>query len=132
MTTVFDHHASYGAVTGSLSEVSRAADELGLRACLGYEVSDREGESKCRAAIQENVYFIREISRRRDGMRRGMMGMHAGFTLSDRTLEACMEACRRLRAATSTWPSRLRTRRTACRPTDARGPAAAGAGRARP
>ena len=91
-TTVFDHHASYGAVTGSLSEISRAADELGLRACLCYEVSDREGESKCRAAIQENVDFIREASRRGDGMRCGMMGMHAGFTLSDRTLEACMEA----------------------------------------
>ena len=89
---MFDHHASYGAVTGSLSEISRAADELGLRACLCYEVSDREGESKCRAAIQENVDFIREASRRGDGMRCGMMGMHAGFTLSDRTLEACMEA----------------------------------------
>lgn len=92
VTTVFDHDASYGAVTGSLSEISRAADELGLRACLCYEVSDREGESKCRAAIQENVDFIREASRRGDGMRCGMMGMHAGFTLSDRTLEACMEA----------------------------------------
>lgn len=92
VTTVFDHHASYGAVTGSLSEISRAADELGLRACLCYEVSDREGESKCRAAIQENVDFIREASRRGDGMRCGMMRMHAGFTLSDRTLEACMEA----------------------------------------
>ena len=92
VTTVFDHHASYGAVTGSLAEISRAADELGLRACLCYEVSDREGESKCRAAIQENVDFIREASRRGDGMRCGMMGMHAGFTLSDRTLEACMEA----------------------------------------
>ena len=92
VTTVFDHHASYGAVTGSLTEISRAADELGLRACLCYEVSDREGESKCRAAIRENVDFMRESARRTDGMRCGMMGMHAGFTLSDRTLEACMEA----------------------------------------
>ena len=92
VTTVFDQHASYGAVTGSLSEVSRAADRLGLRACLGYEVSDREGESKCKAAIQENLSFMREISRRTDSLRRGMMGMHASFTLSDRTLEACMEA----------------------------------------
>lgn len=92
VTTVFDQHSSYGAVSGSLSEVSRAADRLGLRACLCYEVSDREGESKCRAAIQENLSFMREASKRGDGMRSGMMGMHAGFTLSDRTLEACMEA----------------------------------------
>ena len=92
VTTVFDGHSSYGAVIGSLAEVDRAASRLGLRACLSYEVSDREGESKCRAAIQENLSFMREISRRGDGMRRGLMGMHAGFTLSDRTLEACMEA----------------------------------------
>lgn len=92
VTTVFDGHSSYGAVIGSLAEVDRAASRLGLRACLSYEVSDREGESKCRAAIQENLGFMREISRRGDGMRRGLMGMHAGFTLSDRTLEACMEA----------------------------------------
>ena len=92
VTTVFDGHSSYGAVIGSLAEVDRAASRLGLRACLSYEVSDREGESKCRAAIQENLSFMREISRRGDGMRRGLMGRHAGFTLSDRTLEACMEA----------------------------------------
>ncbi len=92
VTTVFDQHSSYGAVTGSLPELDRAASRLGLRACLCYEVSDREGESKCRAAIQENLSFMREAARRTDGMRRGMMGMHAGFTLSDKTLEACMEA----------------------------------------
>ena len=92
VTTVFDGHSSYGAVIGSLAEVDRAASRLGLRACLSYEVSDREGESKCRAPIQENLSFMREIPRRGDGMRRGLMGMHAGFTLSDRTLEACMEA----------------------------------------
>ena len=92
VTTIFDHHAGFGAIRGSLAAIAEVTQELGIRACLCYEVSDREGESKCRAAIQENVDFIREASRRGDGMRCGMMGMHAGFTLSDRTLEACMEA----------------------------------------
>ena len=92
VTTVFDHHASYGAIQGSLSEVSRAADRLGLRACLCYEVSDRDGEEKCTQAIEENLRFLREAARRKDEMRHGMMGMHAAFTLSDRTLERCVEA----------------------------------------
>ncbi len=92
VTTVFDHHASYGAIQGSLSEVSRAADRLGLRACLCYEVSDRDGEEKCTQAIEENLRFLREAARRKDDMRHGMMGMHAAFTLSDRTLERCVEA----------------------------------------
>ena len=32
VTTVFDQHSSYGAVTGSLPELDRAASRLGLRA----------------------------------------------------------------------------------------------------
>lgn len=92
VTTVFDHHASYGAISGSLDEISRAADTLGLRTCLCYEVSDREGEEACDRAIQENTRFIRQASRRKDDMQYGMMGMHAAFTLSDKTLEKCMEA----------------------------------------
>ena len=56
--SVFDHHASYGAIQGSLSEVSRAADRLGLRACLCYEVSDRDGEEKSLQSVQENKDFI--------------------------------------------------------------------------
>lgn len=92
VTTVFDHHAGYGAIRGSLGEISRAADQLGLRACLCYEVSDRDGEEKCTQAIEENVRFLKEAARRKDDMRYGMMGMHAAFTLSDRTLERCVEA----------------------------------------
>ena len=42
VTTVFDHHASYGSIEGSLDQLSRAAEELGVRTCLCYEVSDRD------------------------------------------------------------------------------------------
>ena len=92
VTTVFDHHASYGAIEGSLDQLSRAAEELGVRTCLCYEVSDRDGEEKCRQAIEENARFMKQVQRRGDDMQYGMMGMHAAFTLSDKTLEACMEA----------------------------------------
>ena len=36
VTTVFDHHASYGAITGSLFAIEDAARELGVRTCLCY------------------------------------------------------------------------------------------------
>ena len=92
VTTVFDHHASFGSIEGSLDEISRAADELGVRTCLCYEVSDRDGEEKSRQSIEENARFLKQVQRRDDDMQYGMMGMHASFTLSDKTLEACMEA----------------------------------------
>jgi putative selenium metabolism protein SsnA len=89
VTTVFDHHASYGAIEGSLTQLSNAADELGVRTCLCYEVSDRDGEDKMKAAVKENADFIKASAARNDDMQKAMMGMHAAFTLSDKSLEHC-------------------------------------------
>ncbi|EOH98854.1 chlorohydrolase/aminohydrolase [Enterococcus moraviensis ATCC BAA-383] len=89
VTTVFDHHASYGAIEGSLTQLSTAADELGVRTCLCYEVSDRDGEEKMKAAVKENADFIKATAARTDDKQKAMMGMHAAFTLSDKSLEHC-------------------------------------------
>jgi putative selenium metabolism protein SsnA len=89
VTTVFDHHASYGATPGSLDEISRAAHELGVRTCLCYEVSDRNGKEKMLQAVEENEAFLK--ASRDDPMQKGMMGLHAAFTLSDETLSLCRE-----------------------------------------
>lgn len=85
VTTVFDHHASYGAVSGSLFAISEAAQQLGLRTCLCYEVSDRAGQEKMKEAVQENEKFIQYAKKTPD--QRGMMGLHASFTLSDQSLD---------------------------------------------
>ena len=41
---MIDHHASPFAIKGSLSAIARAVREMGLRASLCYEVSDRDGK----------------------------------------------------------------------------------------
>ncbi len=92
VTTVFDHHASFGAIEDSLNRISQVADLMGIRTCLCYEVSDRDGEEKCSRAIKENADFMRKVAKRTDDMQYGMMGMHAAFTLSDQTLDRCLEA----------------------------------------
>ncbi len=89
VTTVFDHHASYGAIEGSLFEIGQVARKLGIRTCLCYEVSDRDGQDKMRQAVKENEAFIKAAAADPSGMQRGMMGLHASFTLSDATLEYC-------------------------------------------
>ena len=58
VTTVFDHHASFGSVRGSLYEIERAAKETGVRSCLCYEISDRDGKEKARDSVMENAEFI--------------------------------------------------------------------------
>ena len=57
VTTIFDHHASYCEIPGSLFKIAESAKEFGVRSCLCYEVSDRDGEEKCLQGIQENADF---------------------------------------------------------------------------
>lgn len=85
VTTVFDHHASYGAVEGSLFKLSEAADQFGIRTSLCYEISDRDGKARMEAAVQENAEFAKACMKRSDDMQKAMIGMHAAFTISDET-----------------------------------------------
>ena len=87
-TTIFDHHAGYGQIEGSLGTIAGAVKELGVRACLCYEVSDRDGKAKRDAAIRENGDFITYCQKEQDPMLAAMFGGHALFTLSDDTLDA--------------------------------------------
>lgn len=87
VTTIFDHHASFGQIKGSLFTIAEAAKELGMRACLCYEISDRGGKEKARESVMENAEFIRYALKDDTDMIAGMMGMHAQFTISDETME---------------------------------------------
>ncbi len=58
-TTLIDHHASPNAVPGSLAAIEKAVKETGLRACLCYEVSDRDGARISWEGLEENAAFIR-------------------------------------------------------------------------
>ncbi|NCC69906.1 MAG: chlorohydrolase, partial [Clostridia bacterium] len=89
VTTVFDHHASYFDIPGSLDTLADAAKELGVRTSLCYEVSDRDGEAKMKEAVLENARMIRRAEADQSDMLKGMMGLHAAFTLSDETLALC-------------------------------------------
>ena len=92
VTTIFDHHASFGEIPGTLHTIAESAKRFGIRACLCYEVSDRDGEEKAIQAVQENADFITECERRKDPMLAAMFGGHALFTISDRTFDRMVEA----------------------------------------
>lgn len=95
VTTVIDHHASYDYIKGSLTALSKAFNETGVRGSLCFEVSDRNGEKKCREAILENVSFLEETAKKSkspDYLLRGMFGLHASFTLSSKTIKKVHEA----------------------------------------
>lgn len=86
-TTLVDHHASPFAVTGSLDRIARAVKVSGVRACLCYEVSDRDGEAIATEGLEENATFARRCAAEQDPQLRALFGLHAAFTLSDATLD---------------------------------------------
>ena len=96
-TTLIDHHASQSRIDGSLDQIARAVEQAGVRACLCYEVTDRDGEEAMRAGVRENVRFIRRVqARQRDGdpaasRLAALFGLHASMTLSEATLKTCLD-----------------------------------------
>jgi putative selenium metabolism protein SsnA len=85
-TTVIDHHASPTMRDGSLDLIEKAVRQAGIRASLCYEVSDRNIKG---GGIEENERFIKKTGKG-DGQIAAMMGLHASFTLSDATIERCV------------------------------------------
>ena len=85
VTFVNDHHASFGAIKGSLNQITRAAELCGVRTCLCYEVSNRAGKEKCRESIEENIKFCSGLDSH-NSMLKGLIGLHASFTLDDETI----------------------------------------------
>lgn len=97
-TTLIDHHASPFAVTGSLDVIAKAVKRSGLRASLCYELSDRDGDKIAQQGIDENTAFIKRCQREDDDQLRALFGLHASFTISDKTLEKAADAGRSLGA----------------------------------
>ena len=95
-TTLIDHHASPMAVRGSLGVIADAVTRVGLRASLCYEVSDRDGEEIAQEGIDENVAFIKHAQTDKSGKLAALFGLHAAFTLSDKTLEQAVAAAQGL------------------------------------
>lgn len=82
-TFIIDHHASPNAVKGSLGILANAFERVGLSHLLCYEISDRDGEAIARQGLEETDSYLKT--------KQGLVGLHASFTLSDKTLSAAAE-----------------------------------------
>ncbi|MBC7339606.1 MAG: putative aminohydrolase SsnA [Firmicutes bacterium] len=91
VTTLFDHHASPCSCPGSLDRVAAAFTEVGLRGCLCYEVSDRDGPAIARQGLEENRRFAERCRREGGSLLRAAFGLHASFTVGEETLRLAAE-----------------------------------------
>ncbi|MDR0885902.1 MAG: putative aminohydrolase SsnA [Clostridiales Family XIII bacterium] len=92
VTSAIDHHASPYAVTGSLFKIAEAAEQIGIRSNLCYEISDRDGDAIAMDGIKEKIDIVKHCQSRGDDMLKGLVGMHAQMTISDKTMDAVVSA----------------------------------------
>lgn len=90
-TAIIDHHESPNAINGSLSVIADACNEVGVRINTCYGITDRHGSSGALRGLAENDRYLRECAASdtasKSVMRRGMVGVHAAFTVNDQHLE---------------------------------------------
>ena len=83
-TTLVDHNESPDFIPGSLDVLADACQEFGIRAVLCYGATERNGgRDEARRGLEECRRFIRQNRR---PLVRGLVGLHASFTVSDETL----------------------------------------------
>ncbi|MFH0865972.1 MAG: amidohydrolase family protein [Bacteroidota bacterium] len=82
ITFVIDHHASPFYIDGSLEIIAKAFDKIGVSHLLCYEISDRDGESISEKGLAETENYLKN--------NQGLVGLHASFTVSDKTLNAAV------------------------------------------
>jgi len=93
---LIDHHESPNFIEGSLDVIADACQELGVSALVCYGATERNGgASEARRGLDECRRFI--VSNRRP-LVRGAVGLHAAFTVSDKTMRAAGRLCRELGA----------------------------------
>ena len=90
-TTLIDHHASPSWIDGSLDRLEKGIADIGLRAVLCYETTDRNGGAGFEAGLNENRRYLDRCRMRGGGRYGALVGAHAAFTLSDASLRACVE-----------------------------------------
>ncbi|MBI1851306.1 MAG: amidohydrolase family protein [Planctomycetes bacterium] len=96
-TALVDHHESQNFIEGSLDVLANAAQELGIRLLVCYGATERNGQrEEARRGLAECRRFIRGNQR---PLVRGLVGLHASFTLSDESIVDAGDLARSLRVA---------------------------------
>lgn len=80
-TTLLDHHESPNFIDGSLDVLADVAQELGVRLAVAYGATGRNfGRDEETRGLAECERFVRKNQR---PLVRGLVGLHASFTVSD-------------------------------------------------
>ena len=93
-TCLIDHHESPDFIAGSLDVLADACQDLGMPAVLCYGATERNrGLAEAEQGLEECRRFVTANQR---PLVRGVVGLHASFTVSDETLCQAADLAREL------------------------------------
>ena len=90
-TCYADTYSAPNAIEGSLDQIAKASNEVGLRGVISFEATERRSADEGTRGLKENLRFIEKKDK---GRSMGMISLHASFTVSDDLISRGVEASR--------------------------------------
>ncbi len=90
-----DTYSGPNSIEGSLDACAEGANAVGIRSFLAFEMTERNDPEEARRGLQENIRFIESL-RSKETLARGMMSIHASFTVEDEIVARAVEVAERL------------------------------------
>jgi putative selenium metabolism protein SsnA len=94
-TTFADTFSGPNAMAGVLDSIEKGVDEVGIRGVISFEATERRSHEEGEKGVEENIRFIKKP---KAGRCKGMMSLHASFTVSDSLIEEGADRARELKA----------------------------------
>jgi putative selenium metabolism protein SsnA len=91
-TCYADTYSAPNSIEGSLDQIAKASNEVGIRGVISFEATERRSEQEGARGLKESLRFI---AKRDKGRALGMVSLHASFTVSDDLLSKGAEASKR-------------------------------------
>jgi 5-methylthioadenosine/S-adenosylhomocysteine deaminase len=88
-TCYADTYSAPNAIEGSLDQIAKASNEVGIRGVISFEATERRSADEGTRGLKENLRFIRSGAK---GRAMGMISLHASFTVSDDLISRGVEA----------------------------------------
>jgi putative selenium metabolism protein SsnA len=86
-TTFADTYSGPNSIDGVLDRIAKAVDEVGIRALIAFEATERHSRQEGEKGVQENARFARRIGRDQGSKVKPLFSLHASFTISDELIQ---------------------------------------------
>jgi len=91
-TCYADTYSAPNAIEGSLDQIAKASNEVGLRGIISFEATERRSAEEGTRGLKENLRFI---AKKDKGKAMAMVSLHASFTVSDDLISRGVETSKK-------------------------------------